>query len=1525
MAKKKTIQDYLDELQNRGAFTDANGFDEDKAKEHINSRMAVIAEEIKKWNDLKFAIQSHYAELDRLSGKKYRLFNVPTWKEDLSKAEKEYKYFYKNLKETSDDYNAKWGKASKKTIEDNYDEWLKDNNRLVELQKQSLEMTQELAAKAMDEFRKGSNVFDRLTPHIKEMFKGMVQGVNETKDGMTKMWNAYSSWVEPWAKANQAAADFSKNVGLGAAGMQNLLSETIRFANQSQIGIKYNKSLEEMIKLQQEYTNAVGRNIGLTDNYKESLAAMSAVMGDQKTADIAGKLENFGINPEETGRRMGKMFSDASKKGIAFSKYSETFANNIKMAQNYTFANGVKGVASMAEKATKLKLEMQSVAQFAEKVNTVEGAITTGAKLQVLGGAFTQFADPLQMLYEGTSDAEGLQDRIINMFGDLGRFNKLTGEVEVSAFDRQRIRAAGEAIGVNSAELMDMIHAKGKRNEIANQMRGLGYSADLEELIMNTATFDDSGRAGVSINGQFVGVDQLAGREQELIALNQTETEDIKEIATTLRGWDDTMQGFKKQLDAKQASWVEKSGLGAMGMQAVQYLGQANWALNTIVGVLTAGKALNFGMGAYNTVAGVTRTGAAAFQRVRMNKWMKDNKLAGKDLKYSQRVVGKNIGVIISPDRSGNRSAGVGGTDFRAMRKDWFRSQGADLGINNGGIPLDPNRGYNNYLSMPGMPTSTGTPNVSAGGAVGTPSVAAGGMGYSPMYGGMGYPPMYGGMGYNPGTTTFGTPNVAPATGQASAQVQGTATQAATAQGAATAQAQGATTQVATVRAQGAATQATTAQAQGATTAQVVAQPTSLPPGAVASTSSNLSLYNTNKANTWHDGAGNKVVLDKKGNYRLYTEGKKGYTNLGKSLDAQKYQDAVRANQKAIQQSIPKYQFNGEAGQRLASNEVLKLKNGTTVRLGDFQYSKDNPNQLINPKTGQKITMNSKNGQWMLSQKGQRTPVSIGRAAEGGGFQTNNNTVASTSSNLSLYNTNKANTWHDGAGNKVVLDKKGNYRLYTEGKKGYTNLGKSLDAQKYQDAVRANQKAIQQSIPKYQFNGEAGQRLASNEVLKLKNGTTVRLGDFQYSKDNPNQLINPKTGQKITMNSKNGQWMLSQKGQRTPVSIGRAAEGGGFQTNNNTVASARTSRSAAFKQWGSNALKTGGRMVGGMAAMAGGMLLGAGLNAWGNSIETKRQEAIAKGEYEENSNEDWKQRKKSSALGWAGQGATMGASLGMMFGPWGALIGAAAGGLIGAISGWIKGSSEQKREQEKERLLTKIAKFRNGQRLSGEYDNVQLARIAKYVETNDSSHLQTADLDNLKKNGNDFNIIVKKKFAFGGWDSQSLEHLPTGFQKGKTHAEGGIIRGNSEVENREFIIKASAARQIEKNNPGALDYMNATGTLALPKLSIDSLMPKTVETVVSPKPLNPNIMKVNPTVNAPQITSVGPTEISLKPLDININGSIKLDAGKGNQVDIIKILQENPTFIRNLTEMIEKQININTNGAYNKEKSLNKF
>ena len=103
----------------------------------------------------------------------------------------------------------------------------------------------------------------------------------------------------------------------------------------------------------------------------------------------------------------------------------------------------------MARKATEINLNMSQAAAFADKVSTVEGTITTGAQLQVLGGPFAQMADPIGMLYESLNDMEGLQDRMVQMFGNLGSFQKSRkkkSSKEVCKATRNRIRRILRAI-----------------------------------------------------------------------------------------------------------------------------------------------------------------------------------------------------------------------------------------------------------------------------------------------------------------------------------------------------------------------------------------------------------------------------------------------------------------------------------------------------------------------------------------------------------------------------------------------------------------------------------------------------------------------------------------------------------------------------------------------------------------------------------------------------------------------------------------------------------------------------------------------------------------------------------------------------------------------------------------------------------------------------------------------------------------------------------------------------------------------
>lgn len=1162
MAKKppKTydITEYHSDLVNSGVFAS-----EDDILKHMERQLDQLKSLNKEFGQLKHNIQGTYTELDRLSNKDYFSFSNRTqsWRDDLGKMEKDYKLFQKEFLEEVAHFNAKWGKATLADIEKNRVEYMRDNNALLKLQQQNLEKTREMSAKAMNYFRDGINVFDTFSARVSDRFRGMTKGINEIQEGFRKSLNAVEKWTKPWAEANQASADFAKHVGLGANGMSNLLAETIRFGKEAKIGANYNKSLKEMLKLQQDYVDAVGRNISLTNEQKKAIAATSAVIGDQKTVKLNAGLENFGIDPVGASKTLGKMFSEASKKGIAMSKYSDNFIDNLKMAQNYTFENGVKGVASMAEKATKLKLEMQTVANFADKVNTVEGAITTGAQLQVLGGPFAQFADPLGMLYEGNADTEGLFDRMVNMFGDLGRFDKIKGQVDISEFNKRRIREAAKAIGANPNDMFEMIHAKGRRNEIANQMRGLGYSSKLEELIKNTATLDENGNAGVSLNGEFVGVDKLAGREEELIALNQSETEDIKEIAKMLRGWDDIMQGFKKQKDITQASWVQASGIGNLAMTAVGFLGQSNMMLGTIVGLLTAGAATAFGMGAYGMVKGTTRFGAGAMYRPRYNHWAKGQGLYGKDLKVTQRYQSRNGGVLYSPDGTLNRA------NISKLTRQGAAAKGAAIGIGN---------------SSPYAYTRGSTYGFVPRGAAGVPSI-------SPMMMGMGG---YGGM--NP-------------------------------------------------------------------------------------------------------------MMMGMGGY--------GYESMGgpSSLSP----------------------INGGA------NSMLMGRAG-------HMYSADG--------------------------------MYLGRQLKNGTFKPGSGLVEGTAG-----------------------------RMYTKD------------------------------------GAFVGQRLKD--------------GSFKPSK---------------------------------------AFGGGG------SPAVGAASKMSGLKSFASSPV----------TGMLGSMALSAGLGIASSAVDSKRQELISNGRIEEGSNEDWNRQTASKALGWAGMGASMGAMIGSIIPGVGTLIGAGIGAALGGIAGVVKGSSDKQKYFQRKALMERIAQFRNGQQLQGDYDNKTLARIVKYLETNDSTQIKLEDLEQLKRNGNDYNLIVRAKRYDKGTPNTNRDLK--GIVSGPSHSEGGL--------------------DVHSKNGGIYNIQG--GEAVVPKHVVDSLnqqdsrfMDNLVDgrITISPKAINPNSMMVAPSINSPSINGPSISEIKLSPLDININGNIKLDGGKRGKLDITDLILKDDTFISTLSVLINNEINSKLNSRTNKENNFFKF
>lgn len=408
-----------------------------------------------------------------------------------------------------------------------------------------------------------TGVLSQQTDALREHARLANISIGTIKNGINGIATGVKSFVksfgDAWRKVDQSSANFAKNIGIGNKGLEALRTNTMNLVKNG-IGVNYGIGMEELIQVQQGYAQGTGRNIGLSNEDIEYGAAMSRVMG-QRGGELANALEKFGLSYSEAGKRAGKMFSDASKYGLSFEKYSENFLQNIKIAQNYTFRDGLKGLERMAKKATEIRLDMQQVASFADKVSTLEGSIEASAQLQVLGGAYAQFSDPLGMLNDSLNNVGGIMDRIENMTKNIGTFNAKTGEVEISAFERQRAKVAAGAMGMDYNQMMESIQTQARRNFIERNIRG-NFTDEEREFLLNTATVSNGTPQMTYIdkNGNRVtkDVNRMSSEDiKQARTQNESDSDNIKTIARSTMSLNEKVEGVEKAIQATEAKFVD--------------------------------------------------------------------------------------------------------------------------------------------------------------------------------------------------------------------------------------------------------------------------------------------------------------------------------------------------------------------------------------------------------------------------------------------------------------------------------------------------------------------------------------------------------------------------------------------------------------------------------------------------------------------------------------------------------------------------------------------------------------------------------------------------------------------------------------------------------------------------------------------------------------------------------------------------------------------------------------------------------
>jgi hypothetical protein len=352
---------------------------------------------------------------------------------------------------------------------------------------------------------------------------------------------------EMFAKVDKAAADYARTVGGGAYNMKKMRLEATQLAKEMSKFGKTAYLAEEILARMGEASEAFGRNLeGLSTNDLRSLQDLKNFgVDDQSIAQF----DTFGVSVHNVSKQLADLYGESGKRGLNAKATIKAFTSNLKMAQNYTFARGQKALMDMAMKSAQLKFNLRDAEQFANKVSTLEGAMTAGAQLSVLGGNFAMQGNPLAMMYNSLYDVEGLQNQMLAMTKGMAKWNYSTNQLDISAFDRERLKAMAQVSGIDYSDLTSQALNQARVDRVSAQL-GNGFSKEEEEYIKNLAALDEKGNAYIRVGDKEYNMSDIKadkdGVRRQLKA--QSEAKDTKEGADMGDIWSET-RGIQDKLD----------------------------------------------------------------------------------------------------------------------------------------------------------------------------------------------------------------------------------------------------------------------------------------------------------------------------------------------------------------------------------------------------------------------------------------------------------------------------------------------------------------------------------------------------------------------------------------------------------------------------------------------------------------------------------------------------------------------------------------------------------------------------------------------------------------------------------------------------------------------------------------------------------------------------------------------------------------------------------------------------------------
>lgn len=349
------------------------------------------------------------------------------------------------------------------------------------------------------------------------------------------------------------------NIGLSVGRSSEFTKQFNRATAQLQ---KFGLEASDVNLIMKEYAENSGRTRILTPDEVLQIGLMEKGLGvgAENAAKLYEKMSIMGVGAESATKSINEMVANSQKLGLNASKVAMTLTNNFDKMSNMSFKNGVQGMTKMAQLAVKMRMEVSEMLSMAEKFYEPEAAIEAAANLQMLGGDIAQaFGDPFETMYLARNKPEELAERVGDMVENMMQFNAETGEYEFPAEVRMQLKAAGEQLGINTENMIDMARQAAKIKDIKMNVSSNIGDEEMREGLASMARLNKDGKYVIDFGNEELDIGDIGmDKAAEILAAPKDADEAIMDMAHNSMT---TNQILENILEAMKTGFVAESNV----------------------------------------------------------------------------------------------------------------------------------------------------------------------------------------------------------------------------------------------------------------------------------------------------------------------------------------------------------------------------------------------------------------------------------------------------------------------------------------------------------------------------------------------------------------------------------------------------------------------------------------------------------------------------------------------------------------------------------------------------------------------------------------------------------------------------------------------------------------------------------------------------------------------------------------------------------------------------------------------------